>query len=63
MNTLQMKRRPSPWMTKQPAGATNNTQNLIDCHAAEHLLVGTHSDNASSQPSCLTCQLGLPISA
>jgi hypothetical protein len=33
-------------------------QELTDCHAAEHLLVGTHSldDANNSTPVCLTCR-------
>lgn len=30
---------------------------LTDCHAAEHLLVGTHNVGASgTMPACLTCR-------
>ncbi len=62
MNTLQMTQRPTR-MQEQPARASINSRNLIDCHADEHLLVGTHSTEPSSQPVCLTCQLDLPLSA
>lgn len=31
-------------------------QDLTDCHAAEHLLMGTHNVDATSVPVCLTCR-------
>ena len=58
MNTMQLEARPAAIGTKQPSA-----QSLIDCHAAEHLLIGTHDRNGTSEPVCLTCQLDLPLSA
>ena len=29
---------------------------LSDCHAAEHLLIGTHDLNGMAEPVCVTCQ-------
>lgn len=41
----------------KPAAGQSHATNLVDCHLAEHLLVGTHQPNGSASPRCLTCQL------
>ena len=30
---------------------------LVDCHAAEHMLIGTHGLDGKTEPVCVTCQL------
>jgi len=39
-----------------------NWKPLSDCHAAEHLLVGTHDGSSSSTvPACFTCRFTEPV--
>ena len=37
--------------------ASATAWSLIDCHAAEHLLIGTHSLDDTAEPVCVTCQV------
>lgn len=40
-----------------PLSRTSIPHEVTDCHAAEHLLVGTHNvDESGSMPVCLTCR-------
>ena len=66
MNTTQLTRPPVTRGANRPKATPSPraiTQSLIDCHAAEHLLIGTHSLDGSAEPVCVTCQLNLSASS